>query len=96
MIDFLKEKYRPFTEIAREAVRRSVIERSEVDRFYHFFKSAEDSMYIFEREFYPSDQTPTGRDRWEWKLPENMTEGEFLRRVNDYVRKNFKTPLYSR
>ena len=96
MIDFLREKYRPFTEIAREAVRRGIIKRSEVDRFYHFFKSAEDSMHIFEREFYPYDQTDTGRSRWEWKLPEDMTEERFMNRVNEYVKNNFKTPLYAR
>ena len=96
MIDFLKVKYRPFTEIAREAVRRGIIKRSEVDSFYHFFKRAEDSMYIFEREFYPYDQTPTGRSRWEWKLPEDVTKEKFMNRVNEYVKRHFKTPLYAR
>ncbi|MEM3629266.1 MAG: hypothetical protein QXU46_04190 [Candidatus Bathyarchaeia archaeon] len=96
MIDFLKEKYRPFTEIAREAVRRGIIKQSEVSRFYNCFSVCVSRIGVFKGEFFPSDQTPTGRDRWEWKLAEDITREKFLEKINSYVRNNFKTPLYSR
>lgn len=96
MIDFLKEEYRPFTEIAREAVRRGIIQQSEVNRFYHCFSVCVSRIGGFKGEFFPSDQTPTGRDRWEWKLAEDITKEKFLEKINSYVRDNFATPLYSR
>ena len=64
MIDFLKEKYRPFTAIAREAVRRGIIQESEIDRLYQCFTVCVRSIDIFEREFFPFGQTATGRDKW--------------------------------
>ena len=96
MIDFLKEKYRPFTAIAREAVRRGIIKESEVDRFYWVFTVVNRGIHIFEGEFYPSDQTPTGRDRWEWKLAGDISKEKLMKRIDGYVRTNFRTPLYSR
>lgn len=92
MLDFLKEKYRPFTAIAREAIKRGIIKRS-ADSFYHIFTSVVHHVGIFEGQFYPDDQTPTGKSRWEWKLPENITRKEFMRIIHDYVRRHFRTPL---
>lgn len=96
MIDFLKEKYRPFTAIAKEAVRRGIIKSNEVDHFYWVFTVVNHGIHIFEGEFYPSDQTQTGRNRWEWKLRGDMSKEKMMRKIDDYVRRNFKTPLYSR
>ena len=96
MIDFLEEKHRPFTAIAKEAVRLGIIRSSEVDHFYWIFTIVQHGIHIFEGIFYPYDQTSTGRDRWEWKLPDNMTEEKMMQRINEYVRMHFKTPLYRR
>jgi hypothetical protein len=56
MIDFLKEEYHPFAEIAREAVRRGIIQQSEVNRFYHCFSVCIGRIGGFKGEFFPSDQ----------------------------------------
>ena len=44
----------------------------------------------FEGQFYPSDQTPTGHDRWEWKLKDGITREIFLEKVKAYAKLNFK------
>ncbi len=94
MIDFLKEKYRPFTAIAREAVRRGIIQESEIDRLCQCFTVCVRNIHIFEKEFFPFGQTTTGRDKWAWTLSRNMTKEKFLKKVNRYVQRRFKTPLY--
>jgi hypothetical protein len=94
MIDFLKEKYRPFTSIAREAVRRGTIQESEIERLYQCFTVCVCSINIFEREFFPFGQTATEPEKWAWTLPNNITREKFLKKVNRYVQRKFKTPLY--
>jgi len=46
---------------------------------------------LFEGRFIPSDQSPTHLDRWEYKIPKNITKEDFIKRIEDYVKKNFKT-----
>ena len=93
MLDFLKEKYRPFTAIAREAVKRGIIEHDEIDSFYRIFTIVVHAIGVFEGAFFPSDQTPTGKDRWEWRTSDDMTEQEFMNIINNYVSDHFKKPL---
>ena len=93
MVDFLRLEYHPFTSISREAVKRKIIKSDEANRLYSCFSICVGRIAIFDGHFYPSDQTSTGRDRWEWKLKEEVTKDIFLERVKDYAKHNFKTPL---
>lgn len=93
MIDFLKEELRPFAAIAKEAVRRGIIREDQVQRFYYCFSGCTPVFGMFEGVFVPYDQSPTGRDRWEWKLRHNTTRQSFMKEINGYVKTNFKTPL---
>ncbi len=94
LLDFLKQDYRPFTAISREAVRRGIIKQSEVNHFYHIFTTCiEVVMDLFDNMYFPEDQTPTGKARYEWKLKDGVTEKVFIERINKYVAQNFKTPL---
>lgn len=92
MVDFLKTEYRPFTAIAREAVRLGIIKQEETSRLYSCFSICTGRIGAFYGQFYPSDQTPTGRNRWEWKLKEEVTKESFLKEITEYIRRNFKTP----
>ncbi len=91
MVDFLKEKYRPFTQIAREAINRGIITEDKTNRLYQCFSVCVSVVGSFDAHFVPSDQSPTGRDRYEWKLKNNVTKESFLKGINDYIRANFKT-----
>lgn len=93
IIDFTKQKLLPFAAIAREAVRKRIIAQSETASLYHSFTRVNKYVQLFEGQFFPADQTPTGKSRWEWKTPRDMTATEFLGRIEDYAKKNFKTPL---
>ena len=93
MVDFLKQEYYPFTAIAREAVRRGYIKQDEVNHYYHIFSTCVSCFDFFDNMYFPEDQTPTGRARYEWKLKPEITQSIFVQKVNDYVGKNFKTPL---
>jgi len=37
---------------------------------------------------------PSGMDRWEYKLLGDITKEEFIHRLNDYAKKNFKKSLF--
>lgn len=93
MIDFLKEKKRPFTAIAREAVNRGIFKQTEVNHFYHIFMVCVDCINLFDFRYCPEDQSPTGRAKYEWKLKDGVTQEIFIEKVNEYVKINFKTPL---
>jgi len=96
MLDFLKEKYRPFTEIAKEAIKRGIIESGKENSLYDSFTRVNKYVGLFESLYFPSDQSPTGRSRYEWIVTKDMTEKEFLRRINEYNDKNFKKGLYQK
>jgi len=96
ILDFLKEKYRPFTAVAKEAVKRGIIKAGKENSLYDSFTRVNKRVGLFEGIFLPSDQSPTGRSRWEWKVTKDMTEKEFLRRINEYNDKNFKKGLYEK
>ena len=99
MVDFLRLEYHPFTAISKEAVKRKIIKPDEANRFYSCFSVCVGIIDAFEGQFYPSDQTPTGRDRWEWKLKDGITREIFLEKVKAYAKLNFKlnfkTPSFS-
>jgi len=90
MVDFLRLEYHPFAAISREAVKRKIIKSDEVNRLYQCFSACVSVIDVFNGEFYPSDQTPTGRDRYEWKLKEGITKEIFLESVKAYANQNFK------
>jgi len=92
MVDFLKGKYKPFTEIAGEAVRSGIIKQEEISTLYTCFTVCVGRVGGFEGVFFPDDQTPTGRARWEWRLKEDMTKESFQKAVDEYIKKHFKTP----
>lgn len=92
MTDFLKSEYRPFTAIANEAVRRGIIKEENKSRLYDCFTACTRRIDVFDGSFYPSDQTPTGKSRWEWRLKPNITKESFEKEVKDYIREHFKTP----
>ena len=83
MIDFLKTEYRAFSAIAREAVRRGIIKQDETSRLYSCFSVCTNRIGGFEGQFYPSDQTPTGRNRWQWKLKQEVTRESFLKEISE-------------
>jgi hypothetical protein len=90
MVDFLRIEYRPFTAIAGEAVRRRIIKKGETNRLYSCFSVCTERIAVFEGRFFPSDQTPTGRDRWEWKLKTDITKELFLEKVEAYTKTHFQ------
>ena len=98
MVDFLKLDYHPFTAISEEAVKRKIIKHGEASRLYSCFSVCAGRIDAFEGQFYPSDQTPTGRERWEWKLKDEITREIFLEKIKTYAKLNFKlnfkTPLF--
>ena len=99
MVDFLRLEYHPFAAISREAVKRKIIKSDEANRLYSCFSVCVGIIDVFEGQFYHSDQTPTGRDRWEWKLKDGITREIFLEKVKAYTKLNFKlnfkTPSFS-
>jgi len=96
MVDFLALGYHPFAVIAKEAVKRKIIKANEVNRMYSCFSVCTGRVDVFDRQFVSSDQTPTSRDRWEWKLKEGITKQIFLEKIKDCARYYFKEPLFSR
>jgi hypothetical protein len=96
MADFLAAEYHPFVAIAKEAVRRETIKSSEVNRMYSCFRVCNGPIDVFDKRFSSSDQTPTGHDRWEWKLKEGVTKEVFLEKVRNYKGYYFNTPMFSR
>ena len=99
MVDFLRVEYRPFTTISKEAIKRKIIKPDEANRLYSCFSVCVGVIDAFEGRFFPGDQTPTGHDRWEWKLKDGITREIFLEKVRAYgkvnFKLNFKTPLFS-
>ena len=96
MADFLALEYHPFAAIAKEAVRRKIIKSKEVNKMYSCFTVCNGAIDVFDKYFSPGDQTPTGRDRWEWKLKEGVTKEVFLEKVKNYKGYYFSTPMFSR
>ena len=99
MVDFLRIEYHPLTTISKEAVKRKIIKPDEANRLYLCFSVCVVIIDVFEGQFYLGDQTPTGRDRWEWKLKDGITREIFLEKVKAYAKQNFelnfKTPSFS-
>ena len=96
MADFLAAEYRPFVAIAKEAVRRKIIKSSEVNRMYSCFRVCSVPIDVFDKHLSPNDQTPTGHDRWEWKLKEGVTKEVFLEKAKNYKEYYFNMPMFSR
>jgi hypothetical protein len=90
MVDFLKGEIRPFTAIAREAVRRGIIKKDETSKL-SCFTVCVGRVGDFMGVFFPGDQTPTQRDRWEWKLKADVTKESFRKEIYAYIKKHFKT-----
>jgi len=95
MIEFLKEELHPISQIIKEAVRRSIIRENERNSLFVSFKRVNNRINLFEGAFFPSDQSPSGMDRWEYKL-EDITREEFIRRIEEYNKTHFKTSLSRR
>lgn len=94
MLDFLKGDFHGISEITRESVRRGIIREDERDSLFVTFKRINNRINMFEATFYPSDQSYTGRDRYEFRLM-NLTPDDFRCRIEEYNSRHFKSPLQS-
>ena len=90
MLDFLRGDLKPFSAIAKEAVKRKIINKSEVNSLYNSFVRVDKRVKLFEGKFFPDDQSPSRMDRWEYRVPSKMREEDFRKEIIVYANANFK------
>ena len=95
MLDYFKGELKPAAHILTEAARREIIKPEEKNTMFQLFKKVAHNVQLFEYALFPSDQTDTGKWHYEYKIPDDMTEREFFKRIITYEMDHFKTELDS-
>ena len=94
LVNYMNKRFLPFSLIIKEVFKEGIIEEKDRDNLFVAFSRVTMHIGLFENRFLPSDQSYTGRDRWEYKLKSGITKDKFEEKLIKYAEKHFKVKVF--